>query len=360
VNAARVARGVCAALAITVGAAALGACSGDDGPAPRTSTTAPATSATTATTTPPSTAAPRPPETVAARQRLFGAEHVDANGAIREPGILVSWFGVSSLAASLAGHVVLLDTYVNGDPPTTCSSSSPPADTAALSYAPVSYDELVALQPEAIFIGHGHYDHDCLAGVIAARTGAVVVALPQECDHLAQQVSDAGITDPLRCEPPLAADSPVGATAAIEPLGPDVPVTVVRNLHSGGQTSGGAEALAYVIHADGRTILWNDTTGPASAQAPDLLAALRTLGPVDAAFSASFGTDAVDYVEAVGATVLYPVHHDFLGSGPNPDASAGLRPAVEAALRARPGISTELRWQQDPGDYLRPIVVGAP
>ena len=343
--------------ALVVSVVVLAACGDDDGPARRASTTTNRSASSTAPTTPPTTDPPRPPETVAARHKIFGDDHVDEDGTIRAPGIVVSWFGVSSLAAAIAGHVVLLDTYVNGEPPTTCSPSSPPTDTAAPSYAPVSYDELVALQPEAIFVGHGHFDHDCLAGVIAARTDALVVALPQECDQLTQQVADAGIADPFRCESPLAADSPFGATAAIAPIGPDVDVTAVRNLHSGGQTADGAAGLAYVIRAGGRTIFWNDTTGPAATQAPDLLAALRTLGPVDAAFSAPFGTNFVDYVEAIGAKVLYPIHHDFLGVGPDPVASAGLRPAVEAGLRDRPGMTTELRWLQDPDDYLRPIVV---
>src|SRR5687768_4733665 len=62
---------------------------------------------------------PLPAATITARERFFGAENVDGRGHVRADRVIVSWFGVSSLAVSLRGHVALLDTYINngGCPP---------------------------------------------------------------------------------------------------------------------------------------------------------------------------------------------------------------------------------------------------
>src|SRR5215212_1350244 len=72
--------------------------------------------------------APRrlPAATVAARERFFGAAAVDRAGRVRRDRVILSWFGVSSLAASFRGHVVLLDTFVNGTPDDGCSGRRPP------------------------------------------------------------------------------------------------------------------------------------------------------------------------------------------------------------------------------------------
>src|SRR5689334_11488848 len=100
------------------------------------------------------------PESVAARRHFFGAGNVDASGRVRTDRVIVSWFGVTSLAASFRGHVVLLDAYL---------SRPNPSDV----------DELVLLRPQAIFLGHAHYDHLGDAGEIVARTGAQVIGTPE-------------------------------------------------------------------------------------------------------------------------------------------------------------------------------------
>src|SRR5437773_8441046 len=51
------------------------------------------------------------PELVQARQHFFGSENVNAiTGRVNPDKVILSWFGTSSLAASLRGRVVLLDT----------------------------------------------------------------------------------------------------------------------------------------------------------------------------------------------------------------------------------------------------------
>ena len=100
-----------------------------------------------------------PAQMVAARKHFFGSENVAADGRVRPDRVIVSWFSVASLAMAIDGHVVLLDTYIH-------KGEERP------SYVPTTTSELVALNPEAIFIGHGHFDHAKSAGQIAANTGA--------------------------------------------------------------------------------------------------------------------------------------------------------------------------------------------
>jgi hypothetical protein len=51
--------------------------------------------------------------TIAARQRFFGAENVDAtDGQVNKDRVIFSWVTNASLAVSLKGRIVLLDTYI--------------------------------------------------------------------------------------------------------------------------------------------------------------------------------------------------------------------------------------------------------
>ena len=97
-------------------------------------------------------------DTVKARRHFFGAENVDSQGRVRRDRIVLSWFSVASVAAAIDGRIVLLDTYIHK------GENTP-------NYVPTTTNELVALAPEAIFIGHGHFDHANTSGEIAARTG---------------------------------------------------------------------------------------------------------------------------------------------------------------------------------------------
>ena len=106
-------------------------------------------------------ASPSAGDTVAAREHFFGAENVGPDGRVRSDRVIASWFSVASLALAIDGHVVLLDTYIHKG-----------EDTP--NYVPTMTDELAALRPEAIFVGHGHFDHANTAGELAYRTGAAL------------------------------------------------------------------------------------------------------------------------------------------------------------------------------------------
>ena len=78
----------------------------------------------------------QPPGLVAVRQHYFGSENVDpATGQVAGDKVILSWATVSTMAASLGGHVVLLDSFIHkvkGRP----------------NYVPTTVKELSALHPE--------------------------------------------------------------------------------------------------------------------------------------------------------------------------------------------------------------------
>jgi L-ascorbate metabolism protein UlaG (beta-lactamase superfamily) len=318
------------------------------------SRTAEATTTTSGTPSSTTTSAPAlAAETVAARRAFFGDGNVDQGGHLKDDAVIASWFGIASVAVAFGDRVVLLDTAINNPGPCLSGGGDP-------AYVPVTEDDLVALDPVAIFVGHGHSDHACDLGRLLADTGASLVGLPQHC---------AGLGADVDCVEALPADSPLGATApvTVPALGNDVRITAVRNLHSGRDgeppcTAGGCEAVLYRFEVGDLSFVWNDTNGPISTAAPELVAALRKLPSSDVELGAIVGLgtttqgmrDPVDYAAALRVTDLYPLHHDTARGG----ASAGFRSGLETALAERPGLDTTLHWLQDPADYLRPLVLG--
>src|SRR4051812_44767530 len=144
--------------------------------------------------------------TVKARQHFFGAENVDpATGAVRGDRVILSWFGVSSLALAIKGHVVLLDAYINN-----ANSATPtqPSDR----YVDTSYRELADLRPQALFIGHAHGDHGI--GVSYLANALPKLRIYGTAEHCAQAHDDAaanGFTNAtVTCRSVLPAGSPVG------------------------------------------------------------------------------------------------------------------------------------------------------
>ncbi len=307
-----------------------------------------------------------PAATVEAREAFFGERNVDRRGRLPRDRVIVSWFGVSSLAVSFAGRVVLLDTFVNNAPPATCGrDGSPPARPSASGYTPTSYAQLIALRPRAIFIGHGHFDHACMTGTIAARTGARVVALPQDCARARADAAAAGLSGAVRCVSARPARDRPGASRTIRPLGRRVAVTAIRNLHSGlasreAPDEEGAASLMFRFDVGRFSMVWNDTAGAARERGPKLLARLRRAAPADVQFGATLGLgvgeqgmrDAADYAEALRVRRFYPLHQDLLR---DPATSRGFVAQARAEFERR-GLGSAFRSLRDPDDYLRPIV----
>jgi hypothetical protein len=106
---------------------------------------------------------------VAARQKVFGIENVDAEtGNLPRDKVIFSWLSNSTFAASIQGRVIYLDTYVT-------RLEVQPGRT------PLVIKDMVDLKPEAILLGHGHFDHADNAAYIAAKTGAMIYATEETC-----------------------------------------------------------------------------------------------------------------------------------------------------------------------------------
>jgi hypothetical protein len=107
----------------------------------------------------------RPPasaDLIRARQLFFGIENVDTTtGAVDNQKIIFSWITNASYAVSLKGRIVLLDTYVHR------------GETQS-GRTPFVVKDLVSLQPEAIFLGHGHFDHADNAAFVAGNLGVPI------------------------------------------------------------------------------------------------------------------------------------------------------------------------------------------
>jgi len=189
------------------------------------------------------------PDTIKARSHFFGFENVDQKtGEVAPDKLIISWFSVQSFAVAVRGRVFFLDSYIYRL-----------ADRPA--YVPTTVPELVALQPEAIFIGHGHGDHADNAAYIAKWTNATIYASPETCDvmqlDVARMAADPNPqnggtpylpdANPVKCvgvvprgsrpghynEGPNAGPNKSSATKLATPLDPLVCVLAFKFIHSG-------------------------------------------------------------------------------------------------------------------------------
>jgi L-ascorbate metabolism protein UlaG (beta-lactamase superfamily) len=324
-------------------------------------------------------------ETIAARQHFFGSENVAQDGSVRSDRVILSWFSVASLAAAIDGHVVLLDAYIH-------------KEEDLPNYVPTTTEELVQLEPEAIFIGHGHFDHAAAGGEIIARTGAFLVGTPEHCDQAKQQAAAyAGQAVDVRCIDAVTRGSEPGAEVnELRPFGDRIEVTALKHIHSAAEAPDGenhettlgsgalpdprlvllhppgpsvlsnleadgdeGSSILYQVRVGDFSLIWNDTAGPLRERGPHLFDVLSNLPPTDVEVGSVLGfndptnglRDIVDYVERLEPRVFYPVHHDFVAEY---GASQRMKGVMEREMARRGELPTEVRWLYDPTDYLRP------
>ncbi|MFE2999163.1 MBL fold metallo-hydrolase [Nocardia sp. NPDC059246] len=321
-------------------------------------------------------------QTIAARQRFFGEAAVDpVSGAVREDQVLVSWFGCASFAVAMGGVVFLLDAWV------------PRGATSG--YVPTGPEEVAALDPAAIFIGHGHFDHAADAGAIARASGAVVHGTAEHCATARKQVGGAE----LACQELGSGKSAPGDRYDFE-LAPGLSVTAVRHLHSartprheGADASapvrpkpclcdirayppGLADAghlarnllapeggvLLYQFRLGDFVLTWHDSSGPLLDKAPHVLDVLRTLPASDVHIGAVQGynqftnglRDPRSYIEALRPKVFVPNHHDNWLPLITARGEAFRTPLHEEVARMPEGARPEVRMLLDRDDYLAP------
>jgi hypothetical protein len=177
-------------------------------------------------------AAAKPPATadmVRARNLVFGAEHVNQRtGQVDSGQVIFSWLTNATLAASVKGHVILLDTFVH-------RAETVPGRT------PFVVEDLISLNPEMAFIGHGHFDHADNAAWLGGKLGIPVYASAETCADLKTLDLPALITagtlpagTTLDCRDVTSNGSHPGAEIVkIDALEPVASITAFRHFHSG-------------------------------------------------------------------------------------------------------------------------------
>jgi hypothetical protein len=181
--------------------------------------------------------------TIAIRQHFFGAENVDPRtGQVRDDRVIFSWTTNASLAVSIEGRVVLLDTYINRPelPPTPGQPD--------LRRSPLSPQDLVDLEPEAIFLGHGHGDHADNAAFIAKQLNIPIYSSPETCDVMQADVqrmfNDPNTVNggakiipdnkPVTCIPVVSRGSVPGTEIVhLKQLEPVACIVAFKHIHSG-------------------------------------------------------------------------------------------------------------------------------
>ena len=318
---------------------------------------------------------------VQARQRFFGKKNVDPRtGAVRKDKVIMSWFSVSSYAASFNGHVVLVDAWVSRG-----STSN---------YVPTTPAEVAALDPEFIFVGHGDFDHVADAAEIVGLSGAKVVGTRLHCDSIEEQLGE-----PIGCVAVFPGDLP-GCSKELNHLIPGVDVTAVSHIHSSVESpefsDGGrlpcppiwnpgdtaehpptpedfAHLVSHLPDPRGGNILyqfrigelaitWHDTAGKIEEDAPEVVERLKALPPTDIHFGAVLAFGQVTnclrslgaYIRALDPDVFTPTHHDnftyFIGAN-----AKDLEPLVREEIDRIPAKKRpELLYTYDPDAYIKP------
>jgi len=181
---------------------------------------------------------------ITTRSKFFGAENVDQRtGAVRRDRVIISWVTNASLAASIEGRIVLLDTYINR------LEVPPTADQADLRRTPINASDLVNLHPEAIFLGHGHGDHADNAAYIAKLDNIPIYSSPETCAVMQADIqrmandpntANGGVkiipdSNPIQCIPVVGRGSVPGSQVSnIDiPGGHEFGVIAFKHIHSG-------------------------------------------------------------------------------------------------------------------------------
>jgi hypothetical protein len=330
--------------------------------------------------------------TIAARTHFFGYENVDQrSGKVDKDKVILSWFSVTSFAVAARGHVFLLDSYIYRlqDQP---------------GYVPTTVQELVDLEPESIFIGHGHGDHADNAAYIAARTGARIFGAAEHCTafngDIARMIAAGTLPagSNARCTSLTTVGSVPGTeVSTIDAMYPDVCITTFKHLHSGAAPvdpnfpvnlinpvrdpraptgpvvppptlntrtvagAGGAVSMLYQFTVGKFSFLWHNTAGPIKAFQPHLVPMLAALPKVDVEIGSvvSLGEttngvyDIGVYIQQIKPKLFYANHTDNFNIGASAYYQRALLKQFEI-FGIPESEQPEIPGLHDPYDYLRP------
>ena len=350
---------------------------------------------------------------VKSRQMFFGIENVNAKtGEVNKDKVLFSWLTNATLAASIKGRIILLDTFVH-------RPETVPGRT------PFVVEDLLTLKPEALFLGHGHGDHADNAAFLSAKLQIPIYASAETCIDLAvdarnlfnTRVIDVSHVD---CHDTTSLGSVPGSQVVkIDALEPVASITAFRHLHSGTsypekgfaitpvnneadprdpsmyptgiahsyKTAGGPGGPVsiyyhFVVRGENRfTFAWHNTTGDlqngctidrgvpncwGAAVAKQVENVIRALPATDVEFGSmvSLGyrvngmRDPIQYSAALRPKVYVPIHQT---NAALPSSSPWFKVAYLKQLeQMKPALTPaerpEPRWLMDPDDYLQPMV----
>lgn len=319
-------------------------------------------------------------QTQDARKRILGSDATDPDT------VKLWWFGVSSFIVSAGGHLFLLDAW---EPVGVFED-----------YVPIGREELAAIEPEAIFIGHGHFDHMADAGYVAGRTGALLVGAKEHCDTAKEDAAADGLEDKFDCLILGDANAPAPGTMLEVKIWQDLSaVTAIANKHSAPTPSGAGKPFIHIptlasylrnlnfdlseylrffaslpdpkggvwiyqFRVGDFSLLWYDSAGPITVEQPGgeaIQLALQNLpGCVDVQAGAIVGfnqlftglRDPLLYIEHARPKVFLPTHHDawmpVIGGG------AGAYKEELGKRIAELEHPPEIDYLSDPEDYMRP------
>ena len=355
------------------------------------------------------------PSLIKARHLVFGAENVNARtGEVDHENVIFSWLTNATLAVSIRGRIVLLDTYVH-------RAEMAPGRT------PFVVEDLLSLKPEALFLGHGHFDHADNAAFLSGELGIPIFASAETCVDMqtdARALFNAGtpgIGAPhVDCHDVTSLGSEPGAEVVkIQALEPVASITAFRHLHSGtsypelgfpitpvnntadprdpdmyppgmphsypaARGAGGPVSIYYQFVVRGEnsfTFVWHNTTGDLQngctidrgvpncwgpRVAKQVEARIRALPPTDLEFGSmvSLGykvngmRDPIQNSAALRPKVYVPIHQT---NAALPTSSlyfkvAYLKQLGQMIPALTPSERPEARWMVDPDDYLKPMV----
>jgi len=257
------------------------------------------------------------------RARLLGPRAADPRY------VTLHWVGVSSFLVTVKGHLFLFDAWeIVG---------------AHEDYLPLGREELAGLEPEAVLIGHGHFDHAADAGYVAGRTGAVVLASQEQCDTVKEDAARDGNERAFTCAITGNQDSPpFGNLTTARLFGDLPPVTLLKNVHSATRPPGnGNEPDPFVPVLDPTPYLQNPNTSP-----EELARFLETLGD-DEGGTRMYHLRVGDFSLLLGDSAGPIFEHAAVRRGLD-----GFPDCVDVMANAILGFDQPVSALQDPVDYV--------
>lgn len=133
--------------------------------------------------------------------------------------VTLHWIGVSSFVITIGGHLLLFDAWeIIG---------------AVEDYLPLGREELAGLAPEAVLVGHGHFDHAGDLGYVAGTAKSVVVGSDEICTVGEQGAVREGVGTDFTCAVTGTMTTPAQGVAQPLRLFADLPaITVLQHIHS--------------------------------------------------------------------------------------------------------------------------------